>query len=73
MRFRIYQEKDISDGATGIIGAQSPTAGEWRWTLYAANNDKISDSAESYKNKKDCQHGIDLVKGATNNTPVDGV
>ena len=72
MHFRMYQEKGKSaDHTSGVLG--SPTAGEWRWTLYAANNDKIADSAESYKNKQDCRHGIDLVKGATNNTLVKDV
>lgn len=36
-------------------------ANEWRWTLYAANSKKISDSAEGYKNKADCIHGARLV------------
>jgi len=39
-------------------------AGEWRWTLIAANGRKIGDSGEGYKNKQDCLHGIDLVKKA---------
>jgi uncharacterized protein YegP (UPF0339 family) len=45
-------------------------ASQWRWTLYAANNKKIADSGESYWNKADCQHGIDLVKGTNHATPV---
>jgi uncharacterized protein YegP (UPF0339 family) len=36
-------------------------AGEWRWTLYAANAKKIADSAEGYKNKADAMHGASLV------------
>jgi uncharacterized protein YegP (UPF0339 family) len=46
------------------------TANQWRWTLYAANNKKIADSGESYWNKVDAQHGINLVKGTTTTTPV---
>ena len=42
----------------------------WRWTLYAANNRKIADSAESYHNKQDAIHGINLVKGTSAYTPV---
>lgn len=38
--------------------------GEWRWYLYAANNKKIADSAEGYKNKTDCLAGIRLVRGS---------
>jgi uncharacterized protein len=37
-------------------------ANQWRWTLYAANNRKIAESGESYLNKTDAQHGIDLVR-----------
>lgn len=39
-------------------------AGEWRWTLYAANNRKVADSGEGYHNKADCLHGIDLVRSS---------
>jgi uncharacterized protein YegP (UPF0339 family) len=43
---------------------------QWRWTLYAANNAKIADSGEGYRNKSDAQHGIDLVKSTNTYTPV---
>lgn len=38
--------------------------GQWRWTLYAANNRKIANSGEGYYNKADCLHAINLVKGS---------
>ena len=38
--------------------------GQWRWTLYAANNRKIANSGESYFNKADCLAAINLVKGS---------
>ncbi len=38
--------------------------GEWRWTLYAANNRKIANSGEGYFNKADCLAAINLVKGS---------
>ena len=38
------------------------TAGLWRWRLRASNGEIIADSAESYWNKNDCLHGIELVK-----------
>lgn len=41
-------------------------AGQWRWTLYAANQKKIADSAEGYHNKNDCLAGIVLVKSSSN-------
>jgi uncharacterized protein len=45
-------------------------ANQWRWTLYAANNKKIADSAEAYHNKQDAQHGISLVQSTNVWTPV---
>lgn len=40
-------------------------AGEWRWRLRSANrSDYIANSGEGYKNKSDCLHGIELVKGS---------
>ena len=43
--------------------------GYWRWYLAAANNKTIAVSSESYYNKQDCLHSIDLVKSA-HNAPV---
>ena len=43
---------------------------EWRWRLRAANNEIIA-HGESYKNKADCLHAIDLVKSTDADTPVD--
>jgi len=45
-------------------------AGEFRWTLFAANAKRIADSAEGYKNKADCKHGARLVAGIASNAPV---
>lgn len=44
-------------------------AGQWRWTLYAANNRKIANSGEGYFNKVDCIAAINLVKGSSS-TPI---
>jgi uncharacterized protein len=38
--------------------------GEWRWRLKSKNGNTIADSGEGYKNKKDCEDAIDLVKGS---------
>jgi uncharacterized protein YegP (UPF0339 family) len=46
-------------------------AGEWRWNLKANNGEIIADSGEGYKNKGDCEHGIELVKAAGPDTPVE--
>jgi uncharacterized protein YegP (UPF0339 family) len=36
--------------------------GEYRWRFRADNYKIIADSGEGYKNKSDCEHGIELVK-----------
>lgn len=38
--------------------------GEWRWRLKAGNNEIIA-HGESYKNKADSRHVIDLVKSSS--------
>ena len=40
--------------------------GLWRWFLAASNNKTIAVSSESYNNKQDCFHSINLVKSAYN-------
>lgn len=37
---------------------------QWRWSLYAANGRMIANSGESYFNKNDCLHAINLVRGS---------
>lgn len=37
---------------------------EFRWRYQASNTKIIADSGEGYKNKVDCQRGIDLVKAS---------
>ena len=41
---------------------------QWRWNLKAANHEIIA-HGESYVNKADCLHAINLVK-SSNNAPV---
>lgn len=36
--------------------------GQWRWRLRAANHEKIADCCESYKDRDDALHGLNLVK-----------
>lgn len=36
--------------------------GEWRWRLVAGNERIIAVSGEGYRDKRDCLHGIELVK-----------
>jgi uncharacterized protein YegP (UPF0339 family) len=62
MYFEIYQEK-----ARGLLS--SATSGQWRWRLKAQNHESIT-SGESYHNKQDCLHAIDLVKSTNKDTPV---
>jgi uncharacterized protein YegP (UPF0339 family) len=41
-------------------------SGYWRWRYKARNGKIISDSGEGYVNKSDCQAGINIMKGSTN-------
>ena len=38
--------------------------GEWRWRYVAANGNKMANGGEGYKNKADCEHGIDTMKNS---------
>jgi uncharacterized protein YegP (UPF0339 family) len=53
-KFEVYQDKK----------------GEWRWKFRASNSKIIADSGEGYKDKKDCLHGIDLVKKESPNANI---
>ncbi len=44
----------------------------WRWRFAAKNGKTIADSAESYINLVDCEHGISLLKEQCNESPVIG-
>ena len=44
-------------------------AGEWRWSLKAANGRVIADSGEGYRDRGDCIHSIELVR-SLNKAPV---
>jgi uncharacterized protein YegP (UPF0339 family) len=41
-------------------------AGEWRWTYEASNYKTIAVSSEGYKNRKDCEAAIAIMKASTN-------
>ena len=53
----------IGEESGGVVYVvYQDAAGEWRWQLRAANQRIIADSAEGYRDKQDCLHGIELVK-----------
>lgn len=41
-------------------------SGHWYWIYYAANREPIARSSESYVNRSDCAHSIDLMKRSSN-------
>lgn len=55
MKFVVYKDK----------------AGEFRWYLKANNGEKIANGGEGYVAKRDCLHGIDLVKGCADAEVID--
>ncbi|MNF09118.1 hypothetical protein D3C80_2096990 [compost metagenome] len=42
------------------------TTNQWRWTYFAKNKEKIAVSSESYHNRADCTHAVNLMKGSGN-------
>lgn len=40
-------------------------AGNWYWIYYARNREAIARSSESYINRGDCEHSINLMKGSS--------
>ncbi len=68
MRFKIFREKQGGILQSVINEGKTP---KWYWHLLADNGKVIADSGEGYNSLHACKHGVDLVKGAANNTPVD--
>jgi uncharacterized protein YegP (UPF0339 family) len=48
--------------ARRVFQVYEDAAGEWRWRLVAGNERVIAESGEGYRDRKDCLHGIELVK-----------
>ncbi len=44
----------------------------WRWRLVAGNGRIIANGGEAYNNRKDCLHGISLVK-ASGDAQIEGL
>lgn len=41
------------------------TNGQWYWIYYASNAKAISRSSESYVNRADCAHSIEIMKNSS--------
>lgn len=52
----------------GRLTLYKDTAGEWRWTLRAANGEIVADSSEGYSNRQDC---LDMAQELFDNVEVD--
>lgn len=66
MYFEIYKE---TGARAGLLNINSTTTGQWRWRLKSRNHEPIT-SGESYHNKQDCIHAINLVKSTNQDTSV---
>ncbi|WP_081757944.1 YegP family protein [Roseomonas gilardii] len=44
-------------------------SGQYYWNLKSANHEIVA-NGETYRNKSDCHHAINLVKSTTATTPV---
>jgi uncharacterized protein len=58
MLFEIYQHQE------GLY------YGQWRWRLRSLNYKTIANSGESYHNKADCLHAINLVINTNRSTLI---
>lgn len=67
MYFEIYKETTATRSLLN-----SCTTGQWRWRLKSQNHEPIT-SGESYYNKQDCIHAINLVKSTNKDTPVNEI
>ena len=45
--------------------------GDWRWRLRTQNGNVVADSAEGYRQRQDCERGIEIVRAASTATIVD--
>ena len=60
----------LSDAfGTAAFHVYKDSAGEWRWSLKAANGRVIADSGEGYHDRGGCIHSIELVR-SLNKAPV---
>ncbi|MGD1857871.1 MAG: YegP family protein [Leptolyngbyaceae cyanobacterium] len=60
-----YHWCDVSKGSRSMAYyIYQDQSSQWRWHLKASNGRIVADSAESYWNKSDCLHGIQLVQGS---------
>ena len=46
-------------------------AGEWRWRFVASNGKNMANGGEGYKNKSDCENGIEKMKNSKNTKVVE--
>jgi uncharacterized protein YegP (UPF0339 family) len=45
---------------------------DWRWTLYAANNQRIAECSTGYRNKERCREEIERVKASNSAVVKEG-
>lgn len=69
IEFYESQMEGLGEALAGADGGAAfhvyeDSAGEWRWHLKAANGRVVADSGEGYRDRADCLHGIELVKGS---------
>lgn len=46
---------------------------EYRWRLLAGNGQTIANSAEGYRNRRDCRHAIDIIQAGARDAQVEEV
>ena len=61
----------MTDATYPCYRQQKDSNGEWYWIYYAKNGKAIARSSESYKNRTDCAHSIELMKDSASDPVVD--
>jgi uncharacterized protein YegP (UPF0339 family) len=64
MYFEIYPSPP-----QGVLGPNPFAPRQWRWQLRSANHEILA-QGESYVNRRDCEHVVNLLKQTTLVTPV---
>ena len=65
-------ERIKKDAATKLkFETYEDNRGQHRWRLLASNGQNIASSGQGYKDKRDCEHAIDVIKQGAENAKVE--
>ena len=66
VRFHFNQRSvEMAEVTYPCYWEKKDNSGQWYWIYYAVNGKAISRSSESYVNRADCEHSINIMKGSS--------